>query len=42
VIAACALCGLLIERFTLWLLQGTAQVAALLATIGVSLVLDQM
>jgi ABC-type branched-subunit amino acid transport system permease subunit len=41
VIAACALCGLLIERFALRALQGTAQVAPLLATVGVSLVLDQ-
>src|SRR6185436_6228818 len=41
VIATCALCGLLIERFALRPLQGTAQVAPLLATIGVSLVLEQ-
>jgi branched-chain amino acid transport system permease protein len=41
VMAACALCGLLIERFALRSLQGTAQIAPLLATIGVSLVLDQ-
>src|SRR5689334_6686352 len=41
VIAACALCGLLIERFALRSLQGTAQIAPLLATVGVSLVLEQ-
>jgi branched-chain amino acid transport system permease protein len=41
VVAACALCGLLVERFALRSLQGTAQIAPLLATIGVSLVLDQ-
>lgn len=41
VIAICALVGLLIERFALRLLQGTATIAPLLATVGVSLVLDQ-
>src|SRR4051794_10812197 len=41
VIAACALCGLLIEHFALRSLQGAAPIAPLLATIGVSLVLDQ-
>jgi branched-chain amino acid transport system permease protein len=41
VITACALVGLLIERFALRSLQGTATIAPLLATVGVSLVLDQ-
>jgi branched-chain amino acid transport system permease protein len=36
VIAACAVVGLLIERFALRSLQGTATIAPLLATIGVS------
>src|SRR5829696_8510390 len=41
VITACALLGLLIERFALRSLQGSATIAPLLATVGVSLVLDQ-
>jgi branched-chain amino acid transport system permease protein len=41
VVAACALVGLLVERFALRPLQGRAQIAPLLATVGVSLVLDQ-
>jgi branched-chain amino acid transport system permease protein len=42
VMVACALCGLLVERVALRPLQGSAQIAPLLATIGVGLVLDQV
>ena len=42
VIAVGALLGLLIERFGLRPLQGYAHIAPLLATIGISFVLDQL
>jgi branched-chain amino acid transport system permease protein len=41
VAAACAVLGLLIERFALRPLQGAAHLAPLLATIGVGMILDQ-
>lgn len=40
-IAACAVLGMLIERIGLRPLQGAARIAPLLATIGISFVLDQ-
>jgi len=42
VFAACALVGVGIERFGLRPLQGRARIAPLLATIGISFVLDQI
>jgi branched-chain amino acid transport system permease protein len=42
VFAACAIVGVLIERFGLRPLQGRARIAPLLATIGISFVLDQL
>src|SRR3954470_16287765 len=41
VVAGCALLGIAIERVALRPLQGSSRIAPLLATIGVSLVLDQ-
>jgi branched-chain amino acid transport system permease protein len=41
VIVGCALLGMAIERIALRPLQGSSRIAPLLATIGVSLVLDQ-
>ena len=41
-IAACALLGVAIERIGLRPLQGAARIAPLLATIGISFVLDQL
>ncbi|MBV9243434.1 MAG: ABC transporter permease [Methylobacteriaceae bacterium] len=42
VIAACGLVGVIIERVGLRPLQGSARIAPLLATIGISFVLDQL
>jgi branched-chain amino acid transport system permease protein len=42
VFVACALVGMLIERVSLRPLQGKARIAPLLATIGLSFVLDQL
>jgi len=42
VFAACALVGMAIERLGLRPLQGRARIAPLLATIGISFVLDQL
>ena len=42
VAVAAALLGLIIERFGLRPLQGSARIAPLLATIGISFVLDQL
>ncbi|MBV9564414.1 MAG: branched-chain amino acid ABC transporter permease, partial [Bradyrhizobium sp.] len=42
VLATCGLLGILIERIGLRPLQGRARIAPLLATIGISLVLDQV
>jgi branched-chain amino acid transport system permease protein len=41
-VAGCALLGVLIERIGLRPLQGAARIAPLLATIGISFVLDQL
>jgi branched-chain amino acid transport system permease protein len=41
-VAGCALLGMLIERIGLRPLQGAARIAPLLATIGISFVLDQL
>ncbi len=42
VFVACALVGMAIERIGLRPLQGSARIAPLLATIGISFVLDQL
>jgi branched-chain amino acid transport system permease protein len=42
VFVACALLGIIIERVALRPLQGKARIAPLLATIGLSFVLDQL
>ena len=42
VVVSCALLGMVIERIGLRPLQGRARIAPLLATIGISLVLDQL
>src|SRR5215212_201268 len=42
VVVGCALLGMLIERIGLRPLAGSARIAPLLATIGISLVLDQV
>jgi branched-chain amino acid transport system permease protein len=41
VIIGCGLLGMIVERFGLRPLQGSARIAPLLATIGISLVIDQ-